>query len=162
MRLLFMRCPPFSSTMSKMLKNKWKRGGNHLFSFEPYFHACLTCFGLFLLYCFTLTSFSDLAHCACIYVRHQKKFLNWPTQMTISNYRWVLSKGLGTSCEFFFLCIFGKRMELFITKKHTMDFQKTPYNALLLQFSAVFCLVILEFSDSFVRLKQNQQTVESD
>ena len=54
-------------------------------------------------------------------------------------------------------------MELFITKKHTMDFQKTPhYNALLLQFSAVFCLVILEFSDSFVRLKQNQQTDESD
>ena len=40
---------------------------------------------------------------------------------------------------------------------------KNPhYNALLLQFSAVFCLVILEFSDSFVRLKQNQQTDESD
>ena len=159
MRLLFMRCPPFSSTMSKMLKNKWKM----ILIFPCMSNLFWTIFTLLWLCCFTLTSFSDLAHCACIYVRHQKKFLNWPTQMTISNYRWVLSKGLGTSCEFFFLCIFGKRMELFITKKHTMDFQKTPhYNALLLQFSAVFCLVILEFSDSFVRLKQNQQTDESD
>ena len=51
-------------------------------------------------------------------------------------------------------------MELFITKKHTMDFQKTPYNnaLLLLQFSAVLS-GNLEFSDGFVRLnKINRQT----
>ena len=159
MRLLFMRCPPFSSTMSKMLKNKWKM----ILIFPCMSNLFWTIFTLLWLCCFTLTSFSDLAHCACIYVRHQKKFLNWPTQMTISNYRWVLSKGLGTSCEFFFPMHFWEKNGIIYHQKTYNGLPKTPhYNALLLQFSAVFCLVILEFSDSFVRLKQNQQTDESD
>ena len=122
MRLLFMRCPPFSSTMSKMLKNKWKM----ILIFPCMSNLFWTIFTLLWLCCFTLTSFSDLAHCACIYVRHQKKFLNWPTQMTISNYRWVLSKGLGTSCEFFFLCIFGKEWNYLSPKNIQWTSKKPP------------------------------------
>ena len=73
-------------------------------------------------------------------------------------------KGWAQAVNFFSYAFLGKEWNYLSPKNIQWTSKKTPfkYNALLLQFSAVFCLVILEFSDSFVRLKQNQQTDESD